>query len=148
MGLREDAEAARIAGIQRRAREKAATEAARNQREEERRSRVEEEAMTSADTLGIEFDEASLIWVTDPPAEGYSPPTYLHIRSVDGVWLRYSVHMRHPGGKPEHRWMVVQKCPYDDHWLGSNWSTTLEGIGEQLSRMEQTLENHIARYHS
>lgn len=151
MGLREDAEAARLAGIARREREAQERKCAQEDREAARREAEHQQACNAGTELGIEWDEdMTSIWVTDPAiAVGYSPLTYLHLRSVDGVWLRYSRYQRfaHAGGL-EHRWMVVRKCPHGDHWVTpGGWATTLEAIGLQLEREDETFRKHLAKEH-
>lgn len=150
MGLREDAEAARLAGIERREREAQERKCAQEDREAARREAECAQALEAGYELGIEWDDSGTIWVTDPAiAVGYSPLTYLHLRSSDGVWLRYSRYQRFANqGGLEHRWMVVRKCPHGDHWVTpGGWATTLEAIGLQLEREDETFRKHLAAKH-
>lgn len=149
MGLREDAEAARLSAIEAEEARQRAIACERDRREQERRDKEEDEAREAALDVGIgELEDA--VWVTDPPvSKGYNALTYLQLRSPDGVWLRYSQYRRMPSeGGLEHRWMVVQKCPVDDHWvMPGSWATTLSMIGSQLHRTAEALDRHLERAH-
>jgi hypothetical protein len=149
MGLREDAEAARLKGIHDREAEKRAKECEREHRERERRAQVEMVARGVAYDVGIGELCEDVVWVTDPPiASGYNPTVHLHVRSLDGIWLRYSTYTRDHYSGVEHRWMVVQKCPVDDHWITSgSWASSLERIGAQLAVQKETLRKHLERSH-
>lgn len=150
MGLREDAEAARLQAIAAKEQEEIDIEENRRRALEAKRDAEEDEAREIAEVrLNVVFDP-DVIWVTDPPLEkGYTPPTYLHLRSEDGVWLRYSRYYRlQTLGGVEHRWMVVMKCPVDDHWITAKfWATDLASIGRQLADAPSELKRHIRVMH-
>lgn len=151
MGLREDAEAARLAGIAARELREREKQEAEQQRLLKSREVELQRAELSAATLGIDLAEGSATWVTDEPSQkGYSGVTYLHLRSEDGVWLRYSHYRRiNVTSSDEDRWMIVEKCAYCDQWItAGGWRSSLEGIGEQLSiGLEQRRVQHVTGKH-
>ena len=150
MGLREDAEAARLQSIAEK--EEAALDKAEQERRREQQRRYEEEEMArdvALNVLGID-DFSDLVWVNEGPvSEGYPDRVYLHLRTEDGVWLRYFQTIDHLRRNVTlHRWMVAQKCPIDDHWvMPGGWAETLAQIGQQLSDAPETLQKHLRQNH-
>ena len=142
MGLREDAEAARLRQIEEEESKKLEVEERQRRALENRRLEEEEDARESAENLGIVLTEDKGLWIADPPVDGYTPRYYLFLRSDDGVWLRYMNYQQ------QDRWMVVQKCPVDDHWITPvGWAFTLAQIGTQLQVMDAVLRHHLETCH-
>lgn len=153
MGLREDAEAARLAGIERREEAKRRKACEADLRLQQTRRQELAIATDAGANIGIPWDpygdeDVEHVWVTDPPtSSGYSARTWLHMRSEDGVWLRFNAYKERHYGQEHYRWSITEKCPYCDEWVTSgSWAETLEQIGAQLAKgLEQCRRDHNAK---
>lgn len=153
MGLRENAEAARLADDARKAEERRQKECEREQREQARRAGMLDLAWSEGERIGISFamDDDGLprhVWVEEQVAQGYAPNLYLHLSSDDGVWLRYSVYKEPLSTNYHHRWLVTRKCARCEKWITApGFAETLVGIGRQLDSEENWVANHMRNKH-
>lgn len=149
MGLRSDAEAARLAAIEHRASRENARRRENERLEQTRRAGIQQRAIEALRAWGVEIVDS--VWIEENKTRPYgrveAVPTLL-LRSDDGVWLRCTETTVTLSYKT--MFHVVDKCPTCDQWIGrgGGLASTLAQIGDQLAIGDASLVKHHEEVHN